>query len=375
LSWRISAAPEGWRQSAYRVDVDRDGSRRSYEIESPEQVLVAWPGDPLDSRDIVTVAIAVRGEDGTWSDASGTTTLETGLLDPDDWVARPIGATRNENPHSDERRPSLVRTTFVVGAGLVHARLYATAHGVYEAEVNGTRVGNDALSPGWTVYGARLRYYTYDVTAALSPGANTIGAWLGDGWYRGRLGWRGGFRNVYGTDQSFLGQLELTYADGSREVVATDGTWRSAPSPIIASGLYDGEDYDAREEQQGWSSPRFDDSAWEGVQERHRDTATLVAPTAPPVRATQELRPIEVLTGPSGSRILDFGQNLVGRVRIRVSGEAGTTVTLRTRSCRTARSTPAPCARRARPTTTRSPAETSRSGSRGSRSTGSATSR
>ena len=330
LSWRISAAPEGWRQSAYRVDVDRDGSRRSYEIESPEQVLVAWPGDPLDSRDIVTVAIAVRGEDGTWSDASGTTTLETGLLDPDDWVARPIGATRNENPHSDERRPSLVRTTFVVGAGLVHARLYATAHGVYEAEVNGTRVGDDALSPGWTVYGARLRYYTYDVTAALSPGANAIGAWLGDGWYRGRLGWRGGFRNVYGTDQSFLGQLELTYADGSREVVATDGTWRSAPSPIIASGLYDGEDYDAREEQQGWSSPRFDDSAWEGVQERHRDTATLVAPTAPPVRATQELRPIEVLTGPSGSRILDFGQNLVGRVRIRVSGEAGTTVTLRT---------------------------------------------
>ncbi|MDP3949449.1 alpha-L-rhamnosidase [Microbacterium sp.] len=330
LSWRVSSAPAGWRQSAYRVEVDHDGIRRSYDVESTDQVLVDWPAEALGSREIARVAIAVRGEDGRWSAASESTTLETGLLDPEDWIARPVGAARNENPHSDERRPSLVRTGFDVREGLVRARLYATAHGVYEAEVNGVRVGEDALSPGWTVYGARLRYYTHDVTALLSPGANAIGAWLGDGWYRGRLGWRGGFRNIYGTDQSFLGQLELMYGDGSREVVATDATWRSAPSPIIASGLYDGEDYDAREEQAGWSSAGFDDSSWDGTQERHRDPATLVAPTAPPVRATQELRPVEVLTGPSGSRILDFGQNLVGRVRIRVSGEAGDTVTLRT---------------------------------------------
>ncbi|WP_243231713.1 alpha-L-rhamnosidase [Microbacterium sp. CIAB417] len=330
LSWRIAEAPAGWTQSAYRIDVDRDGIRTSHEVDSAEQVLVDWPAAPLDSRDIATVRVAVRGADGTWSEASAPTTLETGLLHPSDWTARPIGAIRNENPHSDERRPSLVRTGFVVRDDLVRARLYATAHGVYEAEINGVRVGDDVLSPGWTVYGARLRYYTYDVTEVLAPGENAIGAWLGDGWYRGRLGWRGGFRNVYGTDQSFLGQLELTYADGMREIVATDGTWRSAASPILASGLYDGEDYDAREEQAGWSSPGFDDSAWDGVQERHRDPATLVAPTAPPVRATEELRPIAVLTGPSGSRILDFGQNLVGRVRIRVSGPAGAAVTLRT---------------------------------------------
>ncbi|MFB7251286.1 family 78 glycoside hydrolase catalytic domain [Microbacterium sp. NPDC056234] len=330
LSWRITTAPDGWRQTAYRVDLVREGARRSYEVDSAEQVLVDWPAPELGSREIATVRVAVRGADGAWSEASEPTTLETGLLAPEDWVARPVGATRNENPHSDERRPSLVRTGFRVRDGLLRARLYATAHGVYEAEINGARVGDDALSPGWTVYGTRLRYYTYDVGALLSPGENAIGAWLGDGWYRGRLGWRGGFRNVYGTDQSFLGQLELTYSDGSREIVATDGTWRCAPSPIIASGLYDGEDYDAREEQAGWSAPGFDDSGWEGVQERHRDPATLVAPTAPPVRATQELLPIEVLTGPSGSRILDFGQNLVGRVRIRVSGDAGATVALRT---------------------------------------------
>ncbi|WP_194410412.1 alpha-L-rhamnosidase [Microbacterium cremeum] len=330
LSWIVSSAPTGWRQAAYRVDVERDGATESFEVESDEQVLVDWPAAPLGSREIATVRIAVRGADGTWSEASVPTAVETGLLEPSDWIARPVGATRNENPQSDERRPSLVRREFEVRDDLVRARLYATAHGLYEAELNGERVGDDTLSPGWTVYGPRLRYYTYDVTDLVRPGANAIGAWLGDGWYRGRLGWRGGFRNVYGTDQSFLGQLELTYADGTREVVATDHTWRTAASPILHSGIYDGEDYDAREEQPGWSTPGFDETGWEIAQERHRDPATLVAPTAPPVRCTEELRPVEVLTGPSGSRILDFGQNLVGRVRLRVSGEAGTTVRLRT---------------------------------------------
>lgn len=330
LSWIVSSAPSGWEQTAYRVDIERDGATESFEVDGGDQVLVGWPAAPLGSRDIATVRIAVRGADGAWSEASAPTTLETGLLDPSDWIARPVGATRNENPHSDERRPSLVRREFDAREGVVRARLYATAHGLYEAELNGERVGDDTLSPGWTVYGTRLRYYTYDVTDLVRPGANALGAWLGDGWYRGRLGWRGGFRNVYGTDQSFLGQLELTYADGTREVVATDHSWRTAASPILHSGIYDGEDYDAREEQAGWSSPGFDDPAWEMAQERHRDPATLVAPTAPPVRCTEELRPVEVLTGPSGSRILDFGQNLVGRVRIRVSGEAGATVTLRT---------------------------------------------
>jgi len=330
LSWRIASAPSGWRQSAYSVEIERAGDLTTYVIDTPEQVLVPWPAEPLRSREIATVRIAVRGQDGAWSEASAPTALEAGLLEPSDWVARPVGAMRNENPHSDERRPSLVRRGFEVREGLVRARLYATAHGVYEAELNGERVGDDTLSPGWTVYGKRLRYYTYDVTALVAPGTNAIGAWLGDGWYRGRLGWRGGFRNLYGDDQSFLGQLELTYADGSRETVATDHSWRSAPSPILHSGIYDGEDYDAREELPGWSGPDYDDTGWEGVQERHRDPATLVAPTAPPVRSTQEVHPVAVLTGPSGSRILDFGQNLVGRVRIRVSGEAGTTVSLRT---------------------------------------------
>ncbi len=124
--------------------------------------------------------------------------------------------------------------------------------------------------------------------------------------------------------------MEIVYADGRRETVATDGSWKAALSPILRSGIYDGEDYDARQEIPGWTTASFDDGGWLPVAVRTRDPRTLVAPTAPPVRVTQEVAPIAVLTSPGGARILDFGQNLVGRVRICVAGPRGETVTLRT---------------------------------------------
>nr|BFE60167.1 alpha-L-rhamnosidase [Dactylosporangium thailandense] len=274
--------------------------------------------------------VRVAGADGVYGPWSAPTELEAGLLEPGDWVAAPVGAAWDEDPDSDDRRPSLVRREFEVGAGLRSARLYVTAHGLYEVELNGRRVGDDAMSPGWTVYGKHLRYYTYDVTPLLRTGGNAIGSWLGDGWYRGRLGWRGGFRNLFGSDLSLLAQLELRYDDGRTETVATDASWRAAPSPIIRTGNYDGEDYDAREEQPGWSSAGFDDATWTPVAVHQQDPAVLRAPSGPPVRCTEEVAPVAVLTAPSGARILDFGQNLVGRPRIRVQGPAGTTVRIRT---------------------------------------------
>ena len=331
LSWIVIDAPAHWRQQGYEVEVRRgDGAEETRVVASADQVLVPWPVAPLRSREQARVRVRVVGDDGERSTWSEPLLLEAGLLSPSDWTAGPIGSIRNENPLTDTRRPSLVRAGFAVRPGLTRARLYASAHGVYQAEINGRRVGDDVLSPGWTVYGQRLRYYTYDVTDLVAEGENAIGAWLGDGWYRGRLGWRGGFRNVYGDDLSFLGQLELTYRDGSRETVATDTSWRAAPSPIISSGIYDGEDYDARDEQPGWSSPGFDDANWGRVQVRRRDPATLVAPTAPPVRVTEDRVPLSVLTSPSGRRLLDFGQNLTGVVRLRSRGAAGHVVTLRT---------------------------------------------
>ncbi|MGV8880924.1 MAG: family 78 glycoside hydrolase catalytic domain [Rhodoglobus sp.] len=329
LSWK-TVATAGWRQSAYEIETTRDsGVTTSGRIESDESVLVPWVGEPLKSRESASVRVRVFGDDAS-SDWSEPATVEVGLLNPSDWVAAPVTASWPEDPESDVRRPPLVRREFATSGAIVKARLYATAHGLYEVELNGTRVGDDALSPGWTVYGERLRYYTYDVTELLVDGANAIGSWLGDGWYRGRLGWRGGFRNLFGSDLSLIAQLEITYTDGRRETIATDESWRASTGPIVASGLYDGETYDARDEQLGWSSAGFDDAAWSPVAVGTRNPATLVAPQGPPVRCTQEVTAVSVLTTPSGKKVLDLGQNLVGRLRIRVSGAAGETVTIRT---------------------------------------------
>ncbi|KJQ53428.1 glycoside hydrolase family 78 protein [Microbacterium sp. SA39] len=331
ISWK-TRAPAGWTQIAYELEVTRSGDVTTVSVEDSDSVLRDWPSAPLASRERAVVRVRVTGDDGSVSGWSEPAAVETGLLAPDDWSAMAVGANWNENPLSDERRPSVLRRDFSARGGLASARLYVTAHGVYEVEINGRRIGDDAMSPGWTPYRQKLRYYTYDVTDEISPGANAIGAWLGDGWYRGRMGWRGGFRNIFGTDLSLLAQLELRYADGTTETIATDGDWRAAPSPILHSGNYDGETYDARiaAELPGWSRPGYDASGWSRVVAAHRDPATLTAPEGPPVRCTQEVAPVELLTTPSGRRVLDFGQNLVGRPRFRVSGRAGDIVRFRT---------------------------------------------
>src|SRR6185295_7318792 len=136
---------------------------------------------------------------------------------------------------------------------------------VYEAQLNGTTIGDHVLAPGWTSYSHRLRYQTFDVTEMLREGANTLGAMLGDGWYRGRLAFGGGRRNIYGDRLALLAQLEIQYADGTTARISTDETWRAATGPILASDIYDGETYDARLERSGWAAPGYDDGDWSAV--------------------------------------------------------------------------------------------------------------
>lgn len=329
LSWKITA-PEGWRQVRYELEIRRTGGVRVFSVDSSEQLLVAWPDEPLASRERAMVRVRVEGQGGAASGWSEPTPIEAGLLRPSDWVARPVGGAWPEDPESDERRPARVRREFELDGEIESARLYVTAHGLYEVELNGARVGADAMSPGWTVYRERLRYYSYDVTAHLKPGANAIGSWLGDGWYRGRLGWRGGFRNLFGSDLSLIAQLEVQHRDGRIVTIATDETWTAAVGPILRSGNYDGEDFDARAEQPGWSSAGFGAEGWTPVAVAVRDPATLIAPEGPPVRCAEEILPVAVLRSPSGKPVLDFGQNLTGRVRFRVTGSAGDTVVIRT---------------------------------------------
>ena len=223
----------------------------------------------------------------------------------------------------------MLRGSFAVRGKLRAARAYVTSHGLYELEVNGRRVGDERFTPGWTSYGKRLQYQTYDVTALLRTGDNAIGATLGDGWYRGYLAWRDR-RNVFGERLALLCQLRIEYADGRVETVGTDDKWRAATGPILASDLYMGETYDARLEKPGWSAPGFADADWTPVRVvAEAPKHALVAPAGPPVRAIEEVKPVKILRTPAGETVFDMGQNMVGCVRLKVSGPAGTRVVLR----------------------------------------------
>jgi alpha-L-rhamnosidase len=331
LSWIVETALPACCQAGYEVEACDDAGQlwaRSGLLRSSESVLVPWPFAPLRSRQRLVVRVRVEGEDGSrlsWSEPLG---IEVGLLLPTDWEGRFLTPDWDEDTTRPQPAP-LLRREFVVAAGLRAARLYVTALGVYEVQINGRVVGDQVLAPGWTSYDQRLLYQTFDVTALLHEGRNAIGAILSDGWFRGRLGFHGGRRNLYGERLALLAQLELYYADGRCERIVSDQGWRASDGPIRASDLYDGECYDARLERDGWSEPDYDDRSWRGVRLLEADLRRLAAPEAPPVRRTAVLAPQAILTSPGGHTILDFGQNLVGRLRLRVRGEAGRQITLR----------------------------------------------
>jgi alpha-L-rhamnosidase len=224
--------------------------------------------------------------------------------------------------------PTHLRKTFRVSRPLRSARLYATALGVYELRLNGGRVGDDVLAPGWTDYTKRVQYQTYDVTAALRNGDNAMGVILGDGWYAGYIGWDAA-RAYYGAATMANVLLRLQYADGSVETIGSDATWKGATGPIRYSDFLKGELYDARREIDGWDTPRYPDATWRAVAEPRGPEIEVVAQLGPPVRRTQELPARSVAQLSAGSFVFDLGQNMVGWARLKVKGPAGTRVDLR----------------------------------------------
>jgi alpha-L-rhamnosidase len=217
-----------------------------------------------------------------------------------------------------------LRRSFTVEKPVAKARLYATALGVYEASLNGHRVGDRLLDPGWTDYTKRVMVQTFDTTKLLVRGTNCLGAVIGDGWYAGRLGWMG--LAQYGGRPVFTAQLEINYTDGTREVVATDQEWKAGPGEIMGSDAQWGEIIDARKAT-AWDQPWFDDSDWArpATEEHH---LALDPQRGPPVRSLMELAP-QRITRRGEAWIADFGQNLVGHVRLSARGATGTAITIR----------------------------------------------
>ena len=221
-----------------------------------------------------------------------------------------------------------LRRDFTLRGPVRGARVYATAMGVYELRINGRRVGHDHFAPGWTDYRQRVQYQTYDVTDLLEPGANAIGAILGDGWYAGDVAIFG--RHHFGDYPLRLRlRLHVEYADGTAEDVASDGAWKGAAGPLRSADLIMGEHYDARLELGAWDQPGYQDGGWTAVGLVPSLPIAVVAQTGPGVQTTGHRHPVALTQPEPGVHIFDMGQNMVGRVRLRVAGPAGARVILR----------------------------------------------
>ena len=231
-----------------------------------------------------------------------------------------------------------LRRAFTVGQPVTSARLYVTALGLYEARLNGRRVGDGFLTPGWTDYTRRIAYQTYDVTGLLNQGDNVLGAIVAHGWYAGFYGFdpkRAGAH--YGTAPELLAQLVLQLADGSEQRIVTDTQWESSTGAIRHADLLMGERHDLALEPSGWDMPGFTPHSgasgagrdWRLVQVRERDATALVADPGPPIRVTEEIAPRSIATDDYGRHIVDFGQNLTGWLRINVDGPPGARVRIR----------------------------------------------
>ena len=210
---------------------------------------------------------------------------------------------------------------------VVSAQLAASGFGVFEAFLNGTPVADDVLSPGWSSYEWRLRYRSYDVGRPLES-RSVLGFAVGNGWFRGRLGFSGG-RAFYGNELGVIAELEITFADGHRQTVVTDESWQAGPSAVLANDLYDGQTIDARRYDDTWMRPGEPPAGWGGVHALEFERGRLTPYVGPVVKRHEVLRPVEVWASPSGKALVDFGQNLVGWIRLTVTGEPGTTVTIR----------------------------------------------
>ncbi len=386
LSWQLESPLRGVTQTAYRILVasqpqllaeGKGDLWDSGDVASDETVNIEYDGRPLPSRARCYWQVHVRALAGEPREVkSDIAHWSMGLLHPDDWQAQYI-SYRDDSPVFKDPDSLFLppacqyRKSFAARQGAVtRATIYATALGIYELHLNGQRVGDAWFAPGWTDYRQRAYYQTYDVTPLVKSGENALGAWVADGWYSGYLGFglltgigteRIG-RYTYGKTPSIMAQLEIEYADGTRDVVATDPSWKvTTKGPIQEADFLMGEYYDARRELAGWSDPRFDDRDWDAAipaADNGHPTATFyefanasqpggkpevkgreidLGFTPPrlesfpglPVRVTEQIVPVDVKEPEAGKYLFNLGQNIAGVIRLEVRGSAGQVITLR----------------------------------------------
>ena len=334
FGWQLVAERRNVLQTDYEIRVAANSTElsagkkllwNSGKTQSDASVWVPYNGPTLVSGKKYWWQVRVWDNAGNVSNWSEPAFWQMGLLKPTDWKAKWISLAVPEDP----TQPSpMFRKEFATKKKIVSATAYITAHGLYEAQINGQRVGQDYLTPGWTVYQKRLQYQAYDVTNLLKSGLNAVGVTLGNGWWRGNIGWAH-VNGFYGKDISLLFQLEVEYADGSSQTIGSDGSWKyTTDGPVRNSEIYHGETYDARLKQLGWSSPDFNDSKWSIAAVKDFSNENLIGTYNEPIRKHETFKPVKVFRTPHGELVADFGQNLVGWVEMTARGKGGDRIVL-----------------------------------------------
>ena len=328
FSWQLTSEKRNVMQSAYEIRVGKDISVAKGQdllwstgkISSDASIHIPYAGDNLESGKRYFWQVRVWDNLDKASAWSSPAFWQTAFFKTSDWKAQWIQAGFAED--TVMRKSPMFRKQFSAAKKIQSATAYITAHGIYEAHINGQRVGDAYLTPGWTSYHKRLQYQVYDVTNLLQTGNNGIGVTLGSGWYRGYIGFQGQ-KNFYGKDVSFLFQLEVIYTDGTRETIVSDGSWKSSTGAIQNSEIYNGEIIDARLDKKGWNRVGYNDSDWIAVKIQDFPKDNLIAMYNEPIRKKETFAPKAIFTTPKGEKVIDFGQNLVGWVVIKVKGNAG----------------------------------------------------
>lgn len=347
LSWELKGNGYGLSQSAYEILVATSPGKLSPDkadlwysgiTKGSETSQVVYKGRTLSSRQKCFWKVRSYDQAGNPGPWSAVSSWEMALLHRSEWKADWIGLDLDhlgKGPVYHLPPAPYLRKDVRLSRPVKKARLYVTALGLYEFSINGKKVGNDRFTPGWTDYDKRVYYQVYDVTGHLKSGANALASQLSYGWYAGYLGYallvgNHTVRAFYGKVPVLKAQLEVEYADGTKELIATGKDWKANYGPLIESDILNGETYDARKEWKGWNQPGFNDKDWQSPQvfPDAPGRAVSVYP-GPPVKVTQTLRPKSVAKRPDGSYIFDLGQNFAGTVRIRVNGNAGDTIRLR----------------------------------------------
>ncbi|OOQ60847.1 alpha-L-rhamnosidase [Mucilaginibacter pedocola] len=329
FTWELASPVRNVTQSAYQVRVSTHADFRklvwdSKKVASDSSVHIGYKGKALASHTKYYWQVRVWDNNKKASAWSEVGYWITSLFNESEWQAKWIGPGYTED---SLRASPMFRKSFSSAKKVSSAIAFITAHGLYEAQINGHRVGDAYLTPGWTSYKTRLQYQAYDVTDMIAAGSNTIGVTLGSGWYRGTIGFTNA-ANKYGKDIALLMQLHITYTDGTSEVVVTDDSWKSSTGEITYSEIYNGETIDNRKIKKGWALNGYNDKGWSGVQVADYGYKNLLATYNEPITKHETFKALRVIKNKKNEHIVDFGQNLVGWVKIRLKGKKGQTITI-----------------------------------------------